>query len=42
VGELHNLESLARARAYRFAYVALVNKIKGTSGGFALRPIGID
>lgn len=41
MGELHYLEDLAAARAYRFCYVALTPKIKGTTGGFALRPIAI-
>jgi hypothetical protein len=41
IGEFHNLEELARDRAYEFCYVALVNKIKGTTAGFALRPIAI-
>lgn len=41
MGELHYLEDLAEAKAYRFCYVALTPKIKGTTGGFALRPIAI-
>jgi kynurenine formamidase len=41
IGEFHNLEELARDRAYEFCYMALVNKIKGTTAGFALRPIAI-
>ena len=41
IGEFHNLEELARDRAYEFAYVGTVNKIKGTAAGFALRPIAI-
>lgn len=42
IGEFHNLEELARARVYRFAYVAMTNRIKGTAAGFALRPIAIE
>jgi kynurenine formamidase len=41
IGEFHNLEELAKDRAYQFAYVCGVNKIKGGSAGFALRPIAI-
>ncbi len=41
IGELHNLEELARERVYRFTYVALTNRIKGATAGFALRPIAI-
>jgi kynurenine formamidase len=41
VGEFHNLEQLAKDKAYEFAYICLVNKIKGATAGFALRPIAI-
>jgi kynurenine formamidase len=41
IGELHNLEGLAKDKAYEFAYVCGVNKIKGTVAGFALRPIAL-
>jgi kynurenine formamidase len=41
IGEFHNLEDLARDRAYEFAYVCGVNKIKGTAAGFTLRPIAM-
>lgn len=41
MGELHYLEELAAARVYRFCYVALTPKLKGTTAGFALRPIGL-
>lgn len=41
IGELHNLEELARERAYEFCYVAMTNKIRGTAAGFAMRPIAI-
>jgi kynurenine formamidase len=41
VGELHNLEELARDRAYEFCYVCMTNKIRGAVAGFTLRPIAI-
>ncbi len=41
IAEFHNLEELAKDKAYEFAYVCNVNKIKGTAAGFALRPIAI-
>jgi len=41
IGEFHNLEGLAKDRAYEFAYICGVNNIKGTAAGFALRPIAI-
>jgi kynurenine formamidase len=41
IGEFHNLEALARDRAYTFCYIALVNKIRGATAGFALRPIAL-
>jgi kynurenine formamidase len=39
--EFHNLEELAAERTYKFAYVLGINKIKGTTAGTALRPIGL-
>lgn len=39
--EYHNQEDLAKDKAYKFAYILGVNKIKGTTAGTALRPIGI-
>jgi kynurenine formamidase len=42
LGEFHNLEELARGKAYRFAYIAMTNRVKGTAAGFALRPIAIE
>lgn len=42
IGELHYLEDLAREKVYTFVYIALTNKIKGTTAGFALRPIAIE
>ncbi|MFN3651709.1 MAG: cyclase family protein [Armatimonadota bacterium] len=41
IAEFHNLEELAKDRAYEFAYVCSVNKIKGATAGFALRPIAM-
>jgi kynurenine formamidase len=41
IGELHNLEALARDRVYRFCYIALVNKIRGAVAGFTLRPVAL-
>ena len=41
IGEFHNLEELAREKAYEFCYVACTNKIKGATAGFTLRPIAI-
>lgn len=41
IGEFHNLEELARDKVYEFCYVAMVNKIAGTTAGFALRPIAL-
>jgi kynurenine formamidase len=39
--EFHYLEELAAEKAYKFAYVLGVNKIKGTTAGTVQRPIGI-
>lgn len=41
IGEFHYLEELARDRAYEFCYIATVNKIRGATAGFALRPIAV-
>jgi kynurenine formamidase len=41
MGELHNLEGLARDSVYEFTYIALCPPVKGTTAGFALRPIAI-
>jgi len=41
IGELHYLEDLARDKAYRFCYIALVNKVRGAVAGFALRPVAM-
>ena len=42
LGEFHFLEDLARDRVYRFTYVAMTNRLKGTVAGTALRPIAIQ
>ena len=42
IGELHNLEGLSRSKVYRFTYVAMTNRLKGTVAGTALRPIAIE
>lgn len=41
IGELHYLEELAAHRVYQFCYIAATNKIKGTTAGFAMRPIAL-
>jgi kynurenine formamidase len=41
IGELHYLEDLARDKVYRFTYIAVTNRIKGATAGFALRPLAI-
>jgi kynurenine formamidase len=41
LGEFHYLEDLAREKIYRFTYVAMTNRLKGTVAGTALRPIAI-
>ncbi|MBC7927766.1 MAG: cyclase family protein [Bryobacteraceae bacterium] len=40
--EFHNLEELARNKVYRFTYVAMTNRLKGTVAGTALRPIALE
>ncbi len=42
IGEFHNLEALAAARAHRFVYVAMTNALRGTVAGTAMRPIAIE
>jgi len=41
IGEFHNLEELARDRVYEFVYSVSVNKLRGASAGFVLRPLAI-
>ncbi len=42
IGEFHYLEGLARAKVYRFTYLAMTNRIKGAVAGTALRPVAIE
>ncbi|HEY2951595.1 MAG TPA: cyclase family protein [Verrucomicrobiae bacterium] len=41
IAEFHYLEDLARERVYEFCYVCSVNKIKGGTAGFTLRPVAL-
>ena len=41
IGEFHNLEELARDRAYEFCYIATTAKLKGAVSGFVMRPIAV-
>jgi kynurenine formamidase len=41
IGEFHDLEELARDQVYEFCYVCMTNKIRGTTAGFALRPVAM-
>lgn len=41
IGEFHNLEDLARDGVYEFCYVCTVNKVRGATAGFALRPLAL-
>ncbi len=41
IGELHFLEDLAADKVYEFAYICSTNKIRGTTAGFALRPMAL-
>jgi kynurenine formamidase len=41
IGEFHFLEDLAKDKVYEFCYVAMTNKIRGTTAGFTMRPIAI-
>jgi kynurenine formamidase len=41
IGEFHNLEELARDRVYDFCYVCTVNRIRGATAGFCLRPLAL-
>jgi kynurenine formamidase len=42
IGEFHMLEALAADKVYRFVYVAMTNRLKGTVAGTAMRPIAIQ
>lgn len=41
IGELFYLEELARDKVWRFALIVATNRIRGTTAGFALRPIAL-
>ncbi|MCB1124221.1 MAG: cyclase family protein, partial [Verrucomicrobiae bacterium] len=41
IGEFHNLEELSEEKVYEFCYVCTTAKIRGTTAGFALRPIAL-
>jgi len=41
IGEFHYLEDLAREGVHEFCYIAMTNKIAGTTAGFTMRPIAI-
>ncbi len=41
IGEFHNLEELARDKVYEFCYFCTTAKIKGSTAGFALRPVAL-
>jgi kynurenine formamidase len=41
IGEFHDLEALARDGVHEFCYICMTNKIRGTTAGFALRPIAV-
>jgi kynurenine formamidase len=41
IAEFHNLEELARDKAYEFLYMASTNKIRGATAGFTMRPAAI-
>jgi kynurenine formamidase len=41
MGELHYLEDLSEAGVHEFCYIALTPKVRGTTAGFALRPVAL-
>jgi kynurenine formamidase len=41
IGEFHYLEELAKDGIYEFCYLCQVNKIRGTTAGFCLRPMAL-
>lgn len=41
IAEFHYLEDLAKSKTYEFCYVCTTNKIRGSTAGFALRPIAL-
>ncbi len=42
IGEFHFLEGLSRDKVYRFTYLAMTNRLKGTVAGTALRPVAVE
>ena len=41
IAEFHFLEELSRDKVYEFCYMAVTNKIVGTTAGFCMRPLAI-
>lgn len=41
IGEFHNFEELARDKVYEFLYMVSVNKLRGATAGFTLRPVAV-
>ena len=41
IAEFHNLEKLAQDEVYEFCYMAVTNKIAGTTAGFCMRPLAL-
>ncbi|MGE0536897.1 MAG: cyclase family protein [Pirellulales bacterium] len=41
IAEFHFLEDLARDRVYEFCYMAVTNKIAGSTAGFTMRPVAL-
>ena len=42
IAELHYLEDIAKTKTYEFCYICTTAKIRGTTAGFALRPIALQ
>ena len=42
IGEFHYLEDLAKDKVFEFCYFGVTNKIKGSTAGFALRPVAMN
>ena len=42
IAEFHYLEDLSREKVYEFCYIAMTNKIAGSTAGFTMRPIAIQ
>ncbi len=41
IAEFHYLEDLAKEEVYEFLYIGVTNKIKGSTAGFAMRPLAV-